>query len=257
MKTFRERLSGHCLLVLTIAIVGAWCCDVARGQAGDATSPTPNVTPLPKANESVDVVAVIQMNSPNYIVPPTFREPFDLDEFIEEQRQLVSSRRVLSNAVASTMKTLPDMFRDKADPVAFLAEHMDTSMISKRLMQVRMIGDDVSSEERLKLLEAVIESYLTFHKDRQGGDCLSLIRLLESERDRRKELLRHQHEKLKQAGDDNSIDAELRRRELDISIAIYEKIVTRIEELRINSEAPSSILVVHDPEIRKPRARRE
>lgn len=245
--------TARCLLVLAIASVGGSSLNYVRAQPPAVVSPAPNVDdPLPKPNESVDVVAVIQFRPPQYIVPPTFPEHFDFDEFVEEQRQLVSSRRVMPKAVASMMKTSPDLFKDKADPVAFLAEHLETSMISKRLMQVRMIGDDVSSEERLKLLEAVIESYLTYHNDRQGGRFLSLIRLLESERDSRKELLRHQHEKLKQAGDDTSIDAELRRRELDISISMYEKILTRIEELQVNAAAPSSIVLVDYAQIRKP-----
>lgn len=256
MKTFRKRLASVVLLVVTAAAVGLF-------YVGGRKSP--------------DAVAVLQINHPQYTLPPTFPETFDFDEFVETQRQLLSSRAIMSHAVNQVARTLPALIKDNADPVSFLADRVTTSMISRSLLEVRMTGDEFTAAERVKLLEAVIDAYLTSQKDIQGKERLRLVKLLTEERDRLQNELIQELENLKDVeqrtifpetdpsrtviddadGSRTEIrtrklpSLELSKKEVELRSSLYDGIVSRILELEVNSGAPTCVSVLDAPAIRK------
>lgn len=241
MKMFRERLTVRVLLAMTISVV-------SLGYLGWRLF----------NHKSVEVVAVIQFHRPQHVLQPSVPEDFDLDEFIEEQKQLISLRAVLSKAVESTMRTTPALFEAETDPVVSLAEHLETEMISRRLMEVRLTGNAWTPEERVKLLQSVIDAYLVSHKDIEAVRLQHLMSILKEERQQREEILVQQHEALEKFENEKPTDAALHKRELafgrqelEASSAVYARLVSRIEELQVNGNSPSRVSILDAPSIRK------
>lgn len=257
MKKLVAGLATGVLLVIAIGTVGRYYFNAERDE----------------------VYAVFEFRRPEYFIQPTVPDHFDFEEFVQTQRQLFLSRNVLSKAVGKLVASSP-LLRDKADPINYVAEHVEASMISPRLMEVRVTGGEFTTKERIELLEAVNDTYLIRQHDVESEQRSHLMSRLKNERQRLEGLLGEQFRSLERLNQsvvsaftdlarkavdgaeasepiivtkNNTLETELEfaRRETEVMSAIYGKIVSRIDELQLNSGSPPCVLLRDTPTVRK------
>ncbi len=218
MKMLRERLTRRvcfALLALTLGAVGVsyfvWSTFIRKRE---------------------EVFVHIKLERPRYLVPPSFPDHFDLDEFVGLQRQLVASPLVVVRALRSSQLPLPARLKELANPVDYLVERIETSMVSPAVMEVRLAGDDLTAQERVALLDALINAYV--EEQRSYEKRPELIERLKAQENILDEKMRRLLDEQVKTEGEKSIEWAVRKPEFEVTADIYRKVVTRILELEIN-----------------------
>ena len=107
--------------------------------------------------------------------------------FVSTQLQLFKTRAILSPALETIARNVPKV-NEMDDPIAWLEKNIDAQVIAgSELVSVQFSDPDPETAE--KVLDAVVNSYLQYHRKYDRNLTLAVVGVLQDEKDRREKVL--------------------------------------------------------------------
>lgn len=232
MKRFLERLARHKRLLVALAVAIGLCLGWTL-----------------LYNREAEVVAFILVNRPQHVIRPSVDEHFEFGEFVEIQRQLISSPFVVLRALRSK-PGLPSQIQALPNPVEYVSDHIETSLISPKLIEVRLTGRKATAEERVKLLDAIVGAYIKEYQSSEITRKHALLEQLVREKDRIENELRRATRQLAEVVNDD-VESTMLRTMIEAKKPLFFQIVSRIAEIQANSSTEciqlASPATIRDP----------
>ncbi len=197
----------------------------------------------------VSVVAVILVDEPRYIIPDPSRAARDATrqaQFVGRQTKLFTSRAVLGPALEKLRRAKVPLMVAQKDPFGFLASQIKVTVIDDtNFVEIRMAGNQKSARQCLQIVDAVVDSYMSFVRSYGKNLDYRWISLLEHEQKRREEdiiLLRESIRELEIAKADTFFE----RKKLSRLERAYDEVSWQVTVSKVNRNAPARIQLI-DP----------